>query len=51
MELTEHIVRYDVWCSKCKHEKVNDINEPCNECLDYPTNTNSKQPMRFEQKD
>ena len=50
MELTEHIVRFDEWCNRCKHKKTDEIDSPCNECLDEPVNTNTRQPVLFEDK-
>ena len=50
MDLVTHIVRFDEWCDKCAHWKTKDEDEPCNECLCEPLNTNSKQPIRFEEK-
>lgn len=51
MEIKDHIVRFDIWCEKCKHRDVDDIKSPCNECLEEPTNTNSKRPVRYEPPD
>ena len=51
MDLTQHIVRFDEWCSKCKHCTTDEVKDPCNECLDNPVNTNSKQPVMYEEKD
>ena len=44
-------VRFDQYCKKCKHWKENDkgLDEPCNECLDNPTNVNSHKPIKFEE--
>ena len=51
MDLIEHIVRFDQWCDKCKHCELDDIHEPCNECLDNSINTNTMKPVMFEEKD
>ena len=51
MDITTHIVEFDKWCSKCKHHKLDETKEPCNECLDNPENVNSKKPTLFEEKD
>lgn len=44
-------VYFHMYCEKCKHEKVKDIDEPCNECLDNPTNLYSHKPVKFEEKE
>ena len=47
----EHIVRFDEWCSKCRDQKVDETKDPCDECLSYPTNTDTTQPVLFKEKD
>lgn len=51
MEYREHIVLFEDWCKKCKHAKVKDNEMPCDECLGYPVNTDSRQPVLFEEKE
>ena len=51
MEITTHIVRFDEWCPKCKYQHLDDKYDPCNKCLDEPVNTNSKQPVLYEEKE
>lgn len=43
-------VRFDKYCKTCKHEKIKDTDEPCNECLDNPTNYASIKPVNYEEK-
>ena len=43
-------VYFDEYCKTCEHEKVKDINEPCNECLDNPVNLHSHKPVNYEAK-
>ena len=38
----DKIVRYDRYCKTCKHWKLDQAEEPCNECLDNPTNYHSR---------
>ena len=44
-------VYFHEYCKKCKHEEVEDVKDPCNECLGEPTNLYSHKPIRFEEKD
>lgn len=44
-------VYFHEYCKKCKHEKVKDTEEPCNECLGEPTNWNSHRPVKYEKKE
>lgn len=45
-ENKEHIVDY-AYCLQCKHVKVVDTEDPCNECLTTPVNINSRKPINF----
>lgn len=49
MEINEKIVEFDKFCKTCKHCDVKHFEDPCNECLDNPTNTNSKKPINYEE--
>jgi hypothetical protein len=52
MDDREHkIVDYHTWCQKCKHQKLDETKEPCNECLSYPINLNSTKPIKFTSKE
>lgn len=44
-------VYFHEYCKKCKHEDVKDTKDPCNECLDNPTNLYSHKPVKFEEKE
>ena len=37
-------------CSTCEHEKLNDWEDPCNECLEHAMNLNSTKPVNWEEK-
>ena len=43
-------VYFHEFCPSCKHEKVKDTDEPCNECLDNPINLFSHRPVKWEEK-
>lgn len=47
--MSEKIVRFDLYCKKCKHyeSKESDPKSPCWECLDEPSNTDSRKPINF----
>ena len=38
------------YCEKCKHYEVEDVKDPCNDCLDEPVNLHSTKPVYFEEK-
>ena len=44
-------VRFDIWCSKCKHKDVPEVKDPCNECLDIGANIDSEKPVKYEEKE
>ena len=44
-------VYFDKYCKTCKHEKVNEVEDPCNDCLDYGMNEQSRKPVKWEEKE
>ena len=44
-------VYFDQYCKTCKHKGLDDVKDPCNECLDEPCNLNSHKPVRWEEKE
>lgn len=49
MELIEKEVRFDLYCSKCKHKSKKESEDPCWDCLNEPINENSHKPLYFEE--
>lgn len=43
-------VYFDKYCKTCKHEKLKEEDDPCDECLENPVNTYSHKPVRWEEK-
>lgn len=41
-------VRFDKYCVNCIHAKLSEIQEPCNECLENPSNEYTDKPVKFE---
>lgn len=39
---------FDVYCPWCVHEKIDEHEEPCNECLTETVNLYSHKPVKFE---
>ena len=48
MEESYKEVHFDQYCKKCKHKKLDEGEEPCNECLSNPYNEYSHKPVRYE---
>ena len=44
----DKFVEFDKYCKDCKYWTKKDSEEPCNECLSNPVNSNSKKPINFE---
>ena len=42
------IVRFDLYCNRCKHEEKDEADEPCNSCLDIPARQNTHVPEFWE---
>lgn len=50
MEYEHKEVEFWKYCEKCKHYEVEDVKDPCNDCLDEPVNLHSTKPVYFEEK-
>lgn len=50
MEYGYKEVEFWKYCEKCKHYEVEDVKDPCNDCLDEPVNLHSTKPVCFEEK-
>ena len=50
MRSHEKEVRYDLYCKQCKHEKLADYQNPCNECMTKFFRTDTDKPIHFEKK-
>ena len=38
-------------CKTCKYEDLPETKDPCDECLDSPTNVYSHKPVKYEKKE
>ena len=41
-------VNFCKYCPKCKYWEIEEIMDPCNECLGVPCNKNSEKPVYYE---
>ena len=48
--LIDKEVRFDKYCHRCKHRDVPEWEDPCDECLQYPSNEFSHKPVYFEER-
>lgn len=44
-------VYFDQYCKTCKHEKLDETDDPCDDCLNEPMNVNSHKPTMWEEKE
>lgn len=51
MENIDRIVDFKKYCETCKHKDLDEVKDPCNECLENPVNTNSRKPINYKEKD
>ena len=51
MQNNEKMIFFEKWCTRCKHEAVNENEEPCESCISSPVNENSRKPIKFEEKE
>ena len=49
-EYAEKIVRFDIWCPKCKHRNKAENEAPCYDCLEEPVNIDSQKPIHWEER-
>jgi len=45
----EKIVRFDIWCKKCKYKDLVEEDDPCFDCLLETVNFESTKPVKFEE--
>lgn len=43
-------VYFHKYCKTCKYYKNKETDDPCDECLNTPTNVDSHRPVNWEQK-
>lgn len=41
-------VYFHEYCKTCKYKDVDDVKDPCNECLDEPANLYSHKPVKYK---
>lgn len=49
-ETIEKEVNFKEYCPICKHQNDPESEDPCDECLEYPSNTYSRKPVNFRPK-
>lgn len=42
-------VYFNQYCSSCIHKDVDEKDDPCDECLTYPSNENSHKPINYKE--
>lgn len=47
--MTKKEVYFFQYCPKCKHYAEDEGEDPCNECLTYPSNEDSHKPINYEE--
>lgn len=43
--------KYHIYCKKCKHEKVPETEDPCDECLREPVQQFTFRPINYKPKE
>lgn len=51
MDNNQKEVFFHEYCKTCKYADTVETDDPCNECLNEPSNENSHKPVRWEDKD
>ena len=49
--VNEKEVRFDIWCPKCVHHDEPETEDPCDECMNEPSNWGSTKPYLYKPKD
>lgn len=50
MDIHEKQVRWDRFCYRCEHEKLDENEEPCCDCLEVFVREGTDEPEYFEEK-
>lgn len=50
MQTEIKIVEFEKYCRLCENNGLPETEDPCNECLTYPTNKNSHKPVNYKEK-
>lgn len=50
MEYIDKEVYFHKYCPTCKYEKTSEVEEPCNECLEYGVNDYTHRPVKWKEK-
>lgn len=45
----QKFVEFDKYCPTCKHKDLKCHEDPCDECLTNPVNTDTNQPVLYEE--
>ena len=43
-------VRFDIYCQSCKYGPLNEVQDPCNECLEVYVREGTMEPDKYEKK-
>ena len=49
MEYDYKEVYFAQYCKTCKYKDVDDVKDPCNDCLSEPCNLHSHKPVKYEE--
>lgn len=51
MEIIDKIVDFKKYCETCEFKDVKQQDDPCNECLDNPTNVHTTKPVNYKEQE
>ena len=51
MEYEYKEVYFNEYCETCEYADVDDVEDPCNECLSEPCNLHSHKPVNYKEKE
>ena len=43
-------VSFNQYCNTCEYKDLDEVKDPCNECLETPVNENSCKPIMYKEK-
>ena len=49
--MEKKIVKFNEYCNRCVHKDVKETEDPCNECLNNPSNEDSRSPIYFKEEE
>lgn len=48
MDIIKREADFEKYCQTCKYKDLNEVKDPCNDCLDQTYNYDTDKPVKYE---